>query len=97
MAYNLTNFTDSDSYIQMVSAANEYTNGLFGTLILLGFFIVLMIMLGRRYEAKDSVTVSAWTTAVIGMLYMPLGLLNGWVVVAIVALFTIGFIWMVKG
>lgn len=88
--YNTSAFVNETGFTEMVKAANSYTNDLFGTLVLLGFFVVLMIVLAR-YEPKHRITVAAWTTSVIGMLYMPLGILNGWVVVLIVLLFAGGF------
>lgn len=94
--YNVSGFINETDFVGMIKAANSYTNNLFGTLILIGFFIVLLIVL-MKYEMKHRITVAAWTTGVIGMLYMPLGILSGWVVVLIVFVFTLGFIGLFWG
>jgi hypothetical protein len=92
--YNTTNFTTQDSYIGILHAANDSTAGLFGTLVLLGFFVVLLLALSRT-EVKNKLTVSAWVTAIIGIVWIPLGIINTWVIYLMIILFVIGFVGLV--
>ena len=94
--YNTTNLTDGDSFLAIFRAANEYTANMFGTLFLLGFFVVLMIVLGK-YEVKHRISVASWATAIVGIIYVPLGLVNSWVIYLMVILFVGGFIGLFVG
>jgi len=89
--YNTSNFTSQDAITNLIRVANEYTQQWFGTLILLGFFIITMVVL-MRYEMKHRITVASWTTALIGILYVPLGIINMWVIYLMLILFVGGFV-----
>ena len=94
--YNTTNFTDGDSFLAIFRFANEATANMFGTLFLLGFFVVLMVVLGK-YEVKNRIAVASWATSIIGIIYVPLGLMNQWVIYLMVILFVGGFIGLFVG
>ena len=89
--YNLDNWTNQSGFFEIIKVANQYTANLFGTLFLLGFFIMLMIITGR-YQVKQRLAVSAWTTAIIGIIYIPLGIINLWVIYLLIILFVGGLI-----
>lgn len=93
--YNTTNFTEGDGLLAIFKIANDYTANLFGTLFLLGFFVILIIVL--KGENKHKITVASWTTAIVGIIYVPLGIMNQWVVYFMVILSVIGFIGLFVG
>ena len=93
--YNTTNFTEGDGLLAIFKIANDYTANLFGTLFLLGFFVILIIVL--KGENKHKITVASWTTAIVGIIYVPLGIMNQWVVYFMVMLSVIGFIGLFVG
>lgn len=94
--FNLENFTNTSSFLEIFRVANEYTNNMFGTLFLLGFFVMLVIITGK-YEFKHRLTVAAWATGAVGIVYVPLGLVNTWVVYMMVILFVGGFVGLFVG
>ena len=79
-----------------IKVVNSYTSDLFGTLFLLGFFLVLFISTNRGHP-KSALTVSAWSTAIIGILLIPLGIVNTWVIYLLLILFITGFIGLFVG
>ena len=93
--YNATNFTEGDGLLAIFRIANDYTANLFGTLFLLGFFVVLLIVL--RVENKHKITLASWTTAIVGIIYVPLGIMNQWVVYFMVIVSVIGVIGLFVG
>jgi len=94
--YNTTNFTTGDSLFDIFKTANQYTQNMFGTLFLLGFFVMLLIITGR-YEMKHRITVASWSTGVLGILFVPLGLVSDWVIYLMIILFVGGFISLFLG
>ena len=94
--YNTLNFSNQSGFFEIFRMANSYTLNMFGTLFLLGFFVVILIVLGR-YEVKHRLVVASWATAVIGIIYVPLGLINTWVIYMMVILFVGGFVALFVG
>ena len=89
--YNIDNFSNQSGFVDIFRIANAYTLDMFGTLFLLGFFVMLMIVLGR-YESKHRIVVASFATALVGIIYVPLGLINTWVIYLLVILVTVGVI-----
>jgi len=96
--YNTSDFVNQSGFFDILKVANEYTNNLFGTLFLLGFFVMLMIITSKpQYEVKHRLAVSAFSTAVVGIIYVPLGLVNTWFIYLMIFLFVVGFIGLFTG
>lgn len=64
--YNLTIATDSTGLFGFMDAANTISGGLFGNLILLVVFII-MVAAWRNYEPKRSFAAASFITAILAI------------------------------
>lgn len=81
--YNLTNFTDKDNLVGIFEAANDYTKGVFGIITYLGFFL-LMLYLFSGYQPKEAFAAATFIAALVGIVMMPLNIINPWVILLII-------------
>lgn len=70
--YNLTGFTGATDLVQLGSAANTTSSGMFGGLFVLAIFAVLFIMF-KAYEDKRAFMGAAFITALITVLLRVIG------------------------
>lgn len=81
--YNVTNFTDKDNLVGIFKVANDYTKGVFGIITYLGFFL-LMLYLFSGYQPKEAFAASTFITALVGIVMMPLNIINPWVILIMI-------------
>ena len=70
--YNLTSLTDQTGVFGFMNAANDVSGGLFGTLTLVTFFII-MVVAWRNEEPRKSFAASSFLTALISVFLRILG------------------------
>lgn len=86
--YNTSDFGNQSTYSGFLDKASEYTNHWYGTLFLLGFLIITYFS-SRRYtlENKRALTVAFWSTTIVGILMIPLGIVKMEAILFIIVLF----------
>ena len=77
MAYNLTNLTDAGGFASFYSFSNEVTGGLFGLLVLVAAFMIMMVILmGKTNDFPVSLSSSAFTVSLLALLGRLFGLVD---------------------
>lgn len=89
--YNITNFTDEDEFVGMAHVANDYTFGIFGIAIYLGFFILLMFVF-QSYGASKAVAGASFIAALVGLVMTPLNIINPWLVMVMMFIAILSFV-----
>lgn len=83
--YNLTNFTDEDQLVGIFEVSNVYTKGVFGIMIYIGWFLLLLFVFADL-EPKKAFAGASFLTALVGIVMLPLNIINPWLIlVAMVA------------
>ena len=80
--YNLTNISSSSNFLELTQHANSLSGGLFGTLVILSFFIVLFVSLHGEMRIKFAA--ASFITAIITLLFSVIGLIGEFIVLIIV-------------
>ena len=70
--YNLTTLTDQTGIFGFMNAANDVSGGLFGNLILVTFFII-MVVAWRNEEPRKSFAAASFLNALISVFLRLLG------------------------
>ena len=70
--YNLTSLNNQDSIFGFMNAANDVSGGLFGNLILIVTFLI-MVVAWRSYEPKRSFAAASFITALISVFLRVMG------------------------
>ena len=75
--FNTSDFGNQTAYTGILTKANEYTEGWFGTGFLFGLFLIIYIV-GRRYttETKRAITAALFITILVGILIIPLNIVK---------------------
>ena len=93
MSYNLTNITNADNIFQITEAVNDLTDGWFGLLILISFFMILIVSY-KNQPMNVRVTSASFLTAILSMLFRVLGFTSDLIVLVFVLITAVSYIAM---
>lgn len=76
--YNYTNLTNSINLADFIGVINQSTNNLFGVLVIIGWFVIMLIVMVQNSQRDfwSSLASTAFTCAIIAVLFRVLGLIN---------------------
>lgn len=70
VASNITGLTDLFGY------ANYVTEGNFGWVILMTWFVISLVIMSRGYDNKSAFIIASFTTTIFGIFFKVMGLVN---------------------
>lgn len=70
VASNITGLTDWFGY------ANYVTEGNFGWVILMTWFVISLVIMSRGYDNKSAFIIASFTTTIFGIFFKVMGLVN---------------------
>jgi len=79
--YNITFLNESTSATQVFEGVNNMTGGLYASLMLLGFFIIVFIAM-KKYDTDVALLSTSFVVSTIAMLF----LVMGWISIEIFAI-----------
>jgi hypothetical protein len=95
MAYNLSVLDNSTGIVDVAKAANGFTGGLLGILIIV--IICLAIYFGLRFEnPKNAFVAASFVAAILSILFRIIGLVNDYVPVVCILLVIGAFALMIQ-
>ena len=75
MTYNLTNLTNADGLVEIISAANQLTGGLLMTGIMVMVFFITFISM-KDSDTKSVFVVASFISSLIGLGFWALGFIG---------------------
>ncbi len=78
---------------ELFTYSNTVTEGLFGTAVLIVFFLVCTIIM-KNYENKRAITASAFMTSLLAGLFYLLGIVTPIVVFTAIIITAVGVVWL---
>lgn len=95
-AVNITNLTTSTNFYELVDFTNEATEGIMGVGFIMAMFFILLFTFMRKYEPKESITLSSFLCFIISIFLVYLRLLNPTFLWGFGVITSLGVFWMYK-
>jgi hypothetical protein len=90
---NITNITQINSFETMMGFVNTITGGVWGVALTLTIGTIIFIILSN-YPKSISFTYAAFVAFIVGLILWWVGLLAGWFLTILLAMFLIGFMYL---
>lgn len=81
--YNMSNLSTDMNVVSLVQGVNEKTEGLFGLLLLLAIFLIILIAT-KNYEIRRSFAGASFLTMLIGIMLFTIGMVQLYIVVVLI-------------
>lgn len=96
MVYNITWMDTSNTFYDIVSGVNGSLANFFGTILLVGIFLILLMVFSARYEFKKVFFAVSWFTVMIGGLFWWINLIPLTHLVTIIFIMVISIVMIMK-
>ena len=94
--YNLTALTDNTNIFGILSATNTLSDGFFGIILLLLFFVILFVSF-KQFEVKRALSSSLFILSIAVILMRVLGIVTDLVMFAVFILTGLSLVFLIWG